>query len=119
MATKVMTIVGTRPEIIKLSRVIAELEENVEHILVHTGQNYDYELNEIFFNDLRVKKPNHFLNCVGDTTAETIANIISKSDKIIEEVQPDAVLLYGHQFLSLSNFSKKKTSSNISYGSWE
>ena len=64
MVTKVMTIVGTRPEIIKLSRVIAELEENVEHILVHTGQNYDYELNEIFFNDLRVKKPDHFLNCL-------------------------------------------------------
>ena len=108
MATKVMTILGTRPEIIKLSRVIAELEENVEHILVHTGQNYDYELNEIFFNDLRVKKPNHFLNCVGDTTAETIANIISKSDKIIEEVQPDAVLLYGDTNSCLSVISAKK-----------
>ena len=108
MATKVMTIIGTRPEIIKLSRVIAELEENVEHILVHTGQNYDYELNEIFFNDLRVKKPDHFLNCVGDTTAETIANIISKSDKIIEEVQPDAVLLYGDTNSCLSVISAKK-----------
>jgi UDP-N-acetylglucosamine 2-epimerase (non-hydrolysing) len=108
MATKVMTIVGTRPEIIKLSRVIAELEENVEHILVHTGQNYDYELNEIFFKDLRVKKPDHFLNCVGDTTAETIANIISKSDKIIEEVQPDAILLYGDTNSCLSVISAKK-----------
>ena len=108
MVTKVMTIVGTRPEIIKLSRVIAELEENVEHILVHTGQNYDYELNEIFFNDLRVKKPDHFLNCVGDTTAETIANIISKSDKIIKEVQPDAVLLYGDTNSCLSVISAKK-----------
>ena len=108
MATKVMTIVGTRPEIIKLSRVIAELEENVIHILVHTGQNYDYELNEIFFNDLRVKKPDHFLNCVGDTTAETIANIISKSDKIIEQVQPDAVLLYGDTNSCLSVISAKK-----------
>ena len=108
MATKVMTIVGTRPEIIKLSRVIAELEENVEHILVHTGQNYDYELNEIFFNDLRVKKPDHFLNCVGDNTSETIANIISKSDKIIEEVQPDAVLLYGDTNSCLSVISAKK-----------
>ena len=108
MATKVMTIVGTRPEIIKLSRVIAELEENVEHILVHTGQNYDYELNEIFFNDLRVKKPDHFLNCVGDTTAETIANIISKSDKIIEQVQPDAVLLYGDTNSCLSVIPAKK-----------
>ena len=108
MATKVMTIVGTRPEIIKLSRVIAELEENVEHILVHTGQNYDYELNEIFFKDLRVKKPDHFLNCVGDTTVETIANIISKSDKIIEQVQPDAVLLYGDTNSCLSVISAKK-----------
>jgi UDP-N-acetylglucosamine 2-epimerase len=108
MATKVMTIVGTRPEIIKLSRVIAELEENVDHILVHTGQNYDYELNEIFFNDLRVKKPDYFLNCVGDTTAETIANIIAKSDNIIEEVQPDAVLLYGDTNSCLSVISAKK-----------
>lgn len=108
MATKVMTIVGTRPEIIKLSRVIAELEENVEHILVHTGQNYDYELNEIFFNDLRVKKPDYFLNCVGATTAETIANIIAASDKIIEEVQPDAVLLYGDTNSCLSVISAKK-----------
>ncbi|MDA9364243.1 UDP-N-acetylglucosamine 2-epimerase (non-hydrolyzing) [Flavobacteriaceae bacterium] len=108
MATKVMTIVGTRPEIIKLSRVIAELEENVEHILVHTGQNYDYELNEIFFNDLRVKKPDHFLNCVGVTTAETIANIIAASDKIIEQVQPDAVLLYGDTNSCLSVISAKK-----------
>ena len=103
-----MTIVGTRPEIIKLSRVIAELEENVEHILVHTGQNYDYELNEIFFNDLRVKKPDYFLNCVGDTTAETIANVIAKSDKIIEEVKPDAVLLYGDTNSCLSVISAKK-----------
>jgi UDP-N-acetylglucosamine 2-epimerase len=108
MATKVMTIVGTRPEIIKLSRVIAELEENVDHILVHTGQNYDYELNEIFFKDLRVKKPDYFLNCVGDTTAETIANIIAKSDNIIEEVQPDAVLLYGDTNSCLSVISAKK-----------
>mgnify|MGYP001302013161 FL=1 len=72
-----MTIVGTRPEIIKLSRVIAELEKHTEHILVHTGQNYDYELNEIFFNDLRVKKPDYFLDSLGDTTAATIGNIIS------------------------------------------
>ena len=108
MATKVMTIVGTRPEIIKLSRVIAELEENVEHILVHTGQNYDYELNEIFFKDLRVKKPDYFLNCVGDSTAETIANIIAASDKIIEEIQPDAVLLYGDTNSCLSVISAKK-----------
>ena len=72
MSTKVMTIVGTRPEIIKLSRVMAELDKNVEHILVHTGQNYDFELNEIFFKDLGVRKPDYFLNAVGKTTAETI-----------------------------------------------
>ena len=81
---KVMTIVGTRPEIIKLSRVIAELEKYTEHILVHTGQNYDYELNEIFFKDLRVKKPDYFLNTVGDTTAITIGNIIINPELLIE-----------------------------------
>ena len=83
--TKVVTIVGTRPEIIKLSRVIAELENHINHILVHTGQNYDYELNEIFFNDLGVKKPDYFLNAVGYSTAQTIGNIISESDKILEK----------------------------------
>ena len=93
--TKVVTIVGTRPEIIKLSRVITELENHINHILVHTGQNYDYELNEIFFNDLGVKKPDYFLNAVGDSTAQTIGNIISESDKILEKENPDAVLLYG------------------------
>ena len=108
MKTKVMTIVGTRPEIIKLSRVIAELEKHTEHILVHTGQNYDYELNEIFFKDLKVKKPNYFLNSIGDTTATTIANIISKSDKLISEIKPDAVLLYGDTNSCLSVISAKK-----------
>jgi UDP-N-acetylglucosamine 2-epimerase (non-hydrolysing) len=108
MRTKVMTIVGTRPEIIKLSRVIAELENCVEHILVHTGQNYDYELNEIFFNDLGVKKPDYFLNAVGTTTAETIANILIRSDEILEKVSPDAVLLYGDTNSCLSVISAKK-----------
>jgi len=108
MKTKVMTIVGTRPEIIKLSRVIAELEKHTEHILVHTGQNYDYELNEIFFKDLKVKKPNYFLDSIGDTTASTIGNIISKSDKLIGEVNPDAVLLYGDTNSCLSVISAKK-----------
>ena len=69
---KIMTIVGTRPEIIKLSRVIAEFDKHTTHVLVHTGQNYDYELNEIFFNDLKIRKPNHFLNAAGKSTAETI-----------------------------------------------
>lgn len=108
MKTKVMTIVGTRPEIIKLSRVIAQLEKYTEHILVHTGQNYDYELNEIFFKDLKVKKPDYFLDSIGDTTAATIGNIISKSDKLIGEVNPDAVLLYGDTNSCLSVISAKK-----------
>ena len=108
MKTKVMTIVGTRPEIIKLSRVVAELEEHTEHILVHTGQNYDYELNEIFFKDLKVKKPDYFLDSIGDTTASTIGNIISKSDKLIGEINPDAVLLYGDTNSCLSVISAKR-----------
>ena len=82
---KIMTIVGTRPEIIKMSRVIAELEKHVEHILVHTGQNYDYELNEIFFDNLQVRKPNYFLDVAGKNVAHTIGNIISKSDDILEK----------------------------------
>jgi len=108
MSTKVMTIVGTRPEIIKLSRVMAELDKNVEHILVHTGQNYDFELNEIFFKDLGVRKPDFFLNAVGKTTAETIGNILIKSDEIFEKVNPDAVLLYGDTNSCLSVISAKK-----------
>ena len=106
--TKVVTIVGTRPEIIKLSRVIAELEKHVDHILVHTGQNYDYELNEIFFSDLGIKKPNYFLNAVGNSTAETIGNVIAGSDKILEKENPDAVLLYGDTNSCLSVISAKR-----------
>jgi UDP-N-acetylglucosamine 2-epimerase len=108
MKTRVMTIVGTRPEIIKLSRVMAELENHVDHILVHTGQNYDYELNEIFFKDLGVRKPDYFLNTVGKTTAETIGNILIKSDEIFENVNPDAVLLYGDTNSCLSVISAKR-----------
>jgi len=92
---KVMTIVGTRPEIIKMSRVMAELERYVNHVLVHTGQNYDYELNEIFFENLGVKKPDYFLDVAGKNVAHTIGNIISKSDDVFEIEKPDAVLLYG------------------------
>ena len=103
-----MTIVGTRPEIIKLSRVIHELDKFTDHILVHTGQNYDYELNEIFFNDLEIRKPNHFLNAVGDNTADTISLIIKESDKIIESEQPDAILLYGDTNSCLSVISAKR-----------
>ena len=105
---KVMTLVGTRPEIIKLSRVIAELEKYTEHILVHTGQNYDYELNEVFFTEMGIKKPDYFLEAAAENTAETIANVISKSDKLFEEVKPDAVLLYGDTNSCLSVISAKR-----------
>ena len=92
---KVMTIVGTRPELIKMSRVIAELEKHTQHILVHTGQNYDYELNEIFFQDLGIRKPDHFLSAAGSTGAETIGNVIIKVDQVLAEVKPEAVLVLG------------------------
>ena len=92
---KVMTIVGTRPEIIKLSRVISDISRHVEHVLVHTGQNYDYELNEVFFEDLGVPKPDHFLEAAGENAAETIGQVIAKADKILELEKPDAVMLYG------------------------
>ena len=105
---KVMTIVGTRPEIIKLSRVIAEMEKYTKHVLVHTGQNYDYELNEIFFSDLELKKPNYFLNAVGKDVAETIGNVIAESDKVIKKEKPDAILLYGDTNSCLSVISAKR-----------
>ena len=92
---KVLTVVGTRPEIIRLSCVIAKLDEYCEHILVHTGQNYDYELNEIFFSDLDIRKPDYFLNAAGGSGAETIGNVIISVDKVLEETKPDAVLVLG------------------------
>ncbi|MEM6964543.1 MAG: UDP-N-acetylglucosamine 2-epimerase (non-hydrolyzing) [Bacteroidota bacterium] len=94
---KVLTVVGTRPEIIRLSRVLAILdaEQSVEHILVHTGQNYDYELNEIFFNDLRVRKPDYFLNAAGKSAIDTIGNIISTIEPILKQERPDAFLVLG------------------------
>jgi UDP-N-acetylglucosamine 2-epimerase (non-hydrolysing) len=92
---KVMTIVGTRPEIIRLSRVMAKLDEYCDQVLVHTGQNYDYELNEIFFQDLQVRKPDHFLNAAGRGAAETIGKIIIAVDELLEQVRPDAVLILG------------------------
>ncbi len=92
---KVMTVVGTRPEIIRLSRVMAKLDEHCEHILVHTGQNYDYELNEIFFQDLGIRKPDHFLSAAGSSGAETIGNVIIKVDQVLAEVNPEAVLVLG------------------------
>lgn len=105
---KVMTIVGTRPEIIKLSRVMAELDKHAEHIIVHTGQNFDYELNEVFFKDLQIRKPDYFLNAAGKNAAETIANVISKSDELLDQVRPDAILLYGDTNSCLSVISAKK-----------
>ena len=92
---KVMTIVGTRPEIISLTRVIAKLDEHCEHVLVHTGQNYDYELNEIFFNQLEVRRPDHFLNAAGANAAETMGKVIIESDKIFASEQPEALLILG------------------------
>src|SRR5262245_15719759 len=92
---KVMTVVGTRPEIIRLSRVITRLEEFCEHVLVHTGQNYDYELNGIFFEDLEIKKPDHFLAAAAANGAETIGNVIIAADRLLAEVRPDAMLVLG------------------------
>lgn len=92
---KLMTVVGTRPEIIRLSRVMTACDKYFDHLLVHTGQNYDYELNEIFFTDLGIRKPDHFLNAAGATGAETIGNVIIAVDKVLEEVQPEALLVLG------------------------
>lgn len=92
---KVMTVVGTRPEIIRLSRVIPKLDAHMDHVLVHTGQNYDYELNEVFFRDLTVRKPDHFLNAAGETAAETIGKVIIAVDRLLAEVRPDALLVLG------------------------
>lgn len=92
---KVATVVGTRPEIIRLARVMAKLDEHCDHVLIHTGQNYDYELNEILFEDLGIRRPDHFLNAAGATGAETIGNVIIAVDKVLAEVQPDALLVLG------------------------
>lgn len=92
---KVVTVVGTRPEIIRLSRVMAKLDQYCDHVLVHTGQNYDYELNEIFFTDLSIRKPDYFLNAAGATGAETIGNVIISVDRVLAEVKPDALLVLG------------------------
>lgn len=92
---KLITVVGTRPEIIRLSRVMSACDQYFDHVLVHTGQNYDYELNEIFFTDLGIRKPDHFLNAAGATGAETIGNVIIAVDKVLEQVQPEALLVLG------------------------
>jgi len=105
---KIMTIVGTRPELIKMSRVIAEFDKHIEHTLVHTGQNYDYELNQVFFEDLGIRTPDYFLDAVGETVAATIGKIIDKADVVMSQVQPDAVLLYGDTNSCLSVIAAKR-----------
>jgi UDP-N-acetylglucosamine 2-epimerase (non-hydrolysing) len=105
---KVMTIVGTRPELIKMSRVIAEFDKHTQHILVHTGQNYDYELNQLFFEDLGIRKPDHFLEAVGENAAQTIARVIEKSDVVMEKEKPDAVMLYGDTNSCLAVIAAKR-----------
>lgn len=105
---KVMTIVGTRPEIIKLSMIIKELDRFTDHILVHSGQNFDYELNEIFFDDLGIRKPNHFLGAAKESAIETIAEVIKSSDKVMEIEKPDALLLYGDTNTCMAVISAKK-----------
>ncbi|MCK9621470.1 MAG: UDP-N-acetylglucosamine 2-epimerase (non-hydrolyzing) [Methylobacter sp.] len=105
---KVMTLVGTRPELIKMSRVFAELDRHMHHILVHTGQNYDYELNQIFFEDLGIRKPDHFLEAAGENAAQTIARVIEKADAVMAQEQPDAVLLYGDTNSCLAVIAAKR-----------
>jgi UDP-N-acetylglucosamine 2-epimerase (non-hydrolysing) len=105
---KVMTIVGTRPEIIKLSCVIPELDRAVRHVLVHTGQNYDYELNQIFFEGLGLRKPDHFLECAAEGAAQTIANVIARSDQAMAKEKPDALLLLGDTNSCLAAIAAKR-----------
>lgn len=105
---KVMTVIGTRPEIIRLSRVIARLDEHCDHVVVHTGQNYDYELNQVFFDDLGVRRPDRFLNAAGATAAETIGNVIIAVDHVLEQVGPEAMLVLGDTNSSLSVIPAKR-----------
>ena len=105
---RVATIVGTRPEIIRLSRVMAALDRSVDHIIIHTGQNYDYELNQIFFDDMELRKPDHFLNAMGATAAETVGNIIAKADEIFGKLKPDALLVLGDTNSCLAAYPAKR-----------
>jgi len=105
---KIMTVVGTRPEIIRLSRIIDKLDKYCDHILVHTGQNYDYELNQIFFDDLDIRAPDHFLEAAGSTSSETIGKVIIATDKILAEVLPDALLVLGDTNSCMSVLSAKR-----------
>ena len=105
---KIMTIVGTRPELIKMCRVISEFDKYTNHILVHTGQNFDYELNQVFFEDLEIRKPDYFLDAVGENAAQTIGRVIEKSDEVMQKENPDAVLLYGDTNSCLAVISAKR-----------
>ena len=105
---KIMTIIGTRPELIKLSRIIAVLDTCVNHILVHTGQNYDYELNEIFFKDMRIRKPDYYLNASAENPSETVANVIKFTDKLLVEIKPDAILVLGDTNSCLAVYPAKR-----------
>jgi len=105
---KVMTLVGTRPELIKMSRVIAELDVHTQHVLVHSGQNYDFELNEVFFRDLGIRRPDHFLGAAAETTAKMISEVISRTDDVLEQEQPEALLLYGDTNTCLAVIAAKR-----------
>jgi len=105
---KVMSLVGTRPELIKMCRVIAEFDQQLDHVVVHSGQNYDYELNQVFFEELEIRKPNYFLNVEGDTAAKSIADVIAKADEVFEKEEPDALLLYGDTNTCLAVIAAKR-----------
>ncbi len=105
---KVATIIGTRPEIIRLSRVMAALDRHLQHVIIHTGQNYDYELNQVFFDDMEIRKPDFYLDAVGKTPAETIGNVIARSDAVLRQVQPDAVLVLGDTNSCLAAIAAKR-----------
>lgn len=105
---KVMTLVGTRPELIKMSRVVAEFDKHVNHVLVHSGQNYDHELNQVFFDELGIRKPDYFLEVAGETAAKTIADVITKADEVFELERPDALLLYGDTNTGLAVIAAKR-----------
>lgn len=105
---KVATIVGTRPEIIRLSRVLAALDAAVEHVLIHTGQNYDYELNQVFFEELGIRAPDHFLSVAGKTPGETVGMVITRVDQVLEQIQPDAVLILGDTNSCLAAYPAKR-----------
>ena len=108
MAIKVMTVVGTRPELIKLSRVIHELDQHSRHVLVHTGQNYDYELNEIFFREMEIRKPDYFLDAAGENAAITIGKVIVGIDEVLAKEKPDAFLLLGDTNSGLAAIAAKR-----------